>query len=431
MVQEHEHAHPPGTAPVETEQGIDLAGQSLGQALRLSFLLLTGIIVVLILFFFGRGAFKVPPDQKVVVLRFGRAAEKRVKDEGLHYAWPSPIDEVVRLSVKSRPLTVNTFWPTMTDYEREQAIEKAERGEDVTENVFGAKGAYMLTGDLNIVESRWSVVYNVRTDAASLVKYFRNVAIDERYPYDDNRRYTQERALVKNALQAAVVREISALPVTKIYPPQRETDLPRRVLLQMRSLLDDLDCGLEVAQVNLLEIRPPEDVKVAFDAVLAAIQAAEELRIAAEREAKQSLIRAAGDVGPDLGEAIDGWWKAREKNDTEMMEDKEKEIQKIFALAQGEVRTTLASAETYKTTIVEETQGDAKTISDLVAQSPVAIRMSLEVGHVKTLQKVFQACYEKFLFRPMDGAKSTLEIWLNRRPEIRRKEKVYLDIEKE
>jgi len=424
VVQEHEHAS--GGAPAEAEQGIDLAGQSLGKALRLSFLLLTVIIVVLILFFFGRGAFEIPPDQKVVVLRFGRADVVRVKDEGLHYAWPSPVDEVVRISIKSRKLTVNTFWPKFSELERQEAAEKAKRGDDVAESIIGAEGAYMLTGDLNIVEGRWDIVYNVRNDPESLVKYFTKVAIDERYPYNDERRYTQERTLIKNILHSAVVREISALPVASIYPRQSATDLPERVLTQMRNVLNRLDCGMEIAQVNLIEIRPPENVKAAFDAVLEAIQEAEQNRIAAERAMKEMLISAAGEVGLKLGPAIDAWWEAHEKDDTARMAEQEKMIEELFASAQGEVQNTLAEAETYKTRIVSETKGDADRINKLVLQSPVAIRLFLEDRHVDTMEDVLQGCYEKFLFRPMDGSKSTIEIWMNRRPELLRQEKAPL-----
>ena len=62
--------------------------------------------------FLAQGFFTVQSDQKAIILRFGAYEEGRVKDQGLHYALPYPIDRVVPIRVKPRKLEVNTFWST-------------------------------------------------------------------------------------------------------------------------------------------------------------------------------------------------------------------------------------------------------------------------------------------------------------------------------
>ena len=57
-----------------------------------------------------QGFFTVQSDQKAIILRFGAYEEGHVKDQGIHFAFPYPIDRVVPIWVRPRKLEVNTFW---------------------------------------------------------------------------------------------------------------------------------------------------------------------------------------------------------------------------------------------------------------------------------------------------------------------------------
>src|SRR4030043_419472 len=70
----------------------DAGNKSLADALRISFFVLNIIMVVLVILFFGSGVFTVGPDERAMVLRFGKirgdTTEERVLSPGLHWAIP-------------------------------------------------------------------------------------------------------------------------------------------------------------------------------------------------------------------------------------------------------------------------------------------------------------------------------------------------------
>jgi len=100
----------PAGEATDVQPAFDEASASLADALRTSFSVLTFIIVGLLVVFLLQGLFTVQSDQKAIILRFGAYEEGRVKDQGIHYALPYPIDRVVPIWVRTRELGVNTFW---------------------------------------------------------------------------------------------------------------------------------------------------------------------------------------------------------------------------------------------------------------------------------------------------------------------------------
>jgi len=398
---------PPAEAPsANTQPALDHASESLGHALRLSFRVLTVVISLLVLVFLLRGVFRVKPDQKALVLRWGIASLDRVKDEGLHYAWFYPIDEVIRVPFRQQEVEVNTFWPKVTEQEKQNKAEGKENAPE--ESVPGAEGAYMLTGDLNVLEARWDVRYQLKDGAQAVIDYYNRIGMDERYPIEDPRRYRTEGLFVKALLQAVVVREAGGMKVFDAYPSKPE--LSERVKIAMNEVLEGLACGLKVTQVNLTQVRPPQSVKAAFDAVLEAYQNADNARIEAERRRKEVLIKAAGDKGIELGDKVEQAWAAKAAGD-------EARFKRLIA----EVRSALSPG---KAQGHAKTEGDGKLVSELVAQAginPDAVRIFLKDRYVTTLYEVLDKCYEKYVYRPMgDRKNATLELWLDRRPELLR-----------
>jgi len=396
----------------ETQPGLDAAGQSLAHALRLSFRVLTFVILFLLVVFVARGFFTVEPGEKKLILRFGRADERRVMDQGIHYAFPYPVDEVITIDTKSKKLEVNTFWPKVSEEAKEALAEDKLKEKELPKVVPGAEGGFMLTGDLNILEARWDVTYRVNEDPRSLIKYFNTVGSK------DNEE--DEQRLIKVAMQSAIIREVGRLGVFEAYP-RGATALPSLVKNTASRILKQLDCGLELEQVNLKDIRPPMRVKDAFDEVLSAQQMAASMKTSAERDAKKTLIDAAGEVGIELGKAIEAWWAAREQGRTDDMQEAQQRIRTLFAQAGGKARTIIAQAQAYKTAVVQEAKADAAQIQSLLANPPRDVKTFLDHFRVEALQEVLNNCYEKYLYQPI-GSKTqgTLEIWLNRRPELLR-----------
>ena len=102
---------------------LDTAGESLSNALRLSFTILKAIMVVLVILFLTSGIFRVQEDENALVLQFGKirgkVSENRVLKPGLHWAWPEPISEIITIPVtKVQALAINSFWYFETDAEK-------------------------------------------------------------------------------------------------------------------------------------------------------------------------------------------------------------------------------------------------------------------------------------------------------------------------
>jgi regulator of protease activity HflC (stomatin/prohibitin superfamily) len=399
----------PAAEPADVRPALDEASASLADALRTSFRVLTVIIVLLLGAFVAQGFFTVQSDQKAIILRFGAYEEGRVKDQGIHYAFPYPIDRIVRIWVRTRKLEVNTFWAKTTETAKEARMEK---GTETPKPVEGAEDAYMLTGDLNVLQAQWDVTYRIRQDNKAVVDYYKTIGESVAGEIPDN-----EIRLVRTALQSSVVREVAGMKAFDVYPRGKEV-LVEAVKKSLDQTLRDLNCGLEVDRVTLRELRPPAEVKPAFDDVLAATQAMAELRVSATRDREKTLIETAGEHGVQLGDYIEKWWAAKAAGNTEETASIEEEMSKIFQRPGGQVRVLIADAETYRSQVVESAKGDRSTMESLL-KNPGQIKVFLDHARVDALQDVLNACYEKYYYNAAsDKSHRLLELWLNRRPEL-------------
>jgi hypothetical protein len=96
----------PERAPVE-----DPGARALIEALASSLKLVRWLLVGMLIIFVFTGVFTVPPDEMAVLLRFGRPVgegEARLLKPGLHWKFPPPIDERVRLEVGRSHTAVST-----------------------------------------------------------------------------------------------------------------------------------------------------------------------------------------------------------------------------------------------------------------------------------------------------------------------------------
>lgn len=87
----------PVTRPME-----DSSTRALSDALSSSFKIIKVLMVVLVVIFLGSGIFTVEPNEVAVVLRFGKplgSGPDQVLQQGLHWSFPSPIDEIVTVPI--------------------------------------------------------------------------------------------------------------------------------------------------------------------------------------------------------------------------------------------------------------------------------------------------------------------------------------------
>lgn len=141
---------------------VDAGSQALSEALRSSFSIVKFVMVILVLVFLGSGFFTVGPQERAMILRLGKAigGEKALLGPGLHWSWPYPIDECVRVPITSIQKVRSTVGWYATTPEAEQA------GTDytplpVSTPLNSLVDGYVLTADRNIVHTRATLTYHI------------------------------------------------------------------------------------------------------------------------------------------------------------------------------------------------------------------------------------------------------------------------------
>lgn len=285
---------------------IDTARKSLADALRLSFNILKFVMAVVLILFLTSGIFVVHQHESGVVYRFGKIAGKpgeKVLDPGLHWAWPFPVDEHVILpTARVRTMEIS-FMPSgreVTARGRRKIPEKLQPGID----------RYCLTGDANIINSKWLIRYRIDDPIA----YVTGALLPEK--------------ILKVFSLAAIIRETSRFGVDEALRT-RVDELRRSVSKTIKKQLLRADIGLALEGVDLKEIIPPEQVMGAFNSV-----------VMAEQERSQKI------------------------NEARAYENK------IVNEAGGESARIVSQANTSRTRVVEQTRADSEYIKSLLKQYP-------------------------------------------------------------
>lgn len=152
----------PGSANVAGEW-IDPAGQSLADALRVSFRLLTGIMIVVVIGFLLTGLRSIKQQEIGIKKVFGKVTG--TADPGLAYTWPFPIGEIQTVTTSEQSLTIDDFW-------------LFEQASDLTKKLSqrrpppgglrpGLDGA-LLTGDRNLLHTKLVCQYVIADDVGAL-----------------------------------------------------------------------------------------------------------------------------------------------------------------------------------------------------------------------------------------------------------------------
>ena len=226
----------------------------------------TGIAIVaiaILVIWLASGFYRVLPDEVGVVLRFG--AYNRTTQPGLNYHLPTPIEKVLT--------------PSVTRVNRTEIGYRSAEG--TTNRGVGTRQvpeeALMLTGDENIVDINFTVFWVIKDAQAYL--------FDIRDPD----------ATVKSAAESAMREVVGETPIAQALSEGRgkiETDTQH--LLQ--GILDAYRAGVEVTQLQLLRVDPPDPVIDAFRDVQRALADRERLRNEAEAYRNDIIPRARGDA---------------------------------------------------------------------------------------------------------------------------------------
>ena len=156
----HTHDEPPEPAPAP-ETPVDAGSQALAEALRSSFAIIKVVMVLLVLLFLASGFFTVGPQERAIVLRFGKAqgeGEAALLLPGLHWSFPYPIDESIKVSISGLQQVSSTVgWYAVTPEQMLAGIEPPASG---TLNPIA--DGYALTADANIIHTRATLTYRIK-----------------------------------------------------------------------------------------------------------------------------------------------------------------------------------------------------------------------------------------------------------------------------
>ena len=230
------------------------------------------------------GIYRVEPDEQGLVMRFG--AYVGSTPPGLNYHLPWPVETVQILPV-TRINRVEIGFQSSTD---EPEVTARTLGGGREEPVRGLPArdvtaeSLMLTGDENIVDINASVFWRI-SDAAAY-------AFNTRNP-----NYT-----VKSAAESVLRQVVGHTPIQSALTEGRAA-IELAVTTGTQAILDQYKSGIEITQVQLQKVDPPNDVIEAFRDVQRANTDADTARNEAQSYSNDIVPRARGEAAAVTAEA--------------------------------------------------------------------------------------------------------------------------------
>ncbi len=405
-----------GVAGVE---GLDPAGKSLAEALRVSFVILKVIMAVLAVLFLLSGFKVVESDEKAIVLRFGKvrgAGESAILGPGWHWIFPYPIDEMVRIPVENMVnLPINSFWyyEDPADLLPDGSVRRPRidetlkptrdgycivRGEQTEGRIAAGAGS-----DYNIVHSKWVLTYQI-TDP---IRFFQNVYVDM-----DNIEPGQNYAdvigrnvepMLKSMFEDAVVRSMVNYTIDEAIA-SKET-IPGNVGELLQERLDEIDSGVRVASVQMSNSIWPRQVEEAFIQSTKAAQQKETAIREAQTYRDKALNEAAGAVSEELLATVLG-----EKKVSKEQEDF------LWSQLAGKSQGKIAQARAYRREVVESAKANAAYLQAILPEYRERPELVLHNLYAEAIERIFGSVDEKVVID--NPTSKELRIQLNRNPAI-------------
>jgi membrane protease subunit HflK len=329
----------------------DPGHEALAEALQVSFRLLRAVMVLLLGLYALSGIFVVKQDEKALVLLFGKIAGRpgeQIKGPGIHWTWPRPIGEIVRVKTEQvQSLETGTFAlaPTAPNQPPPGGDSPLRPGHD----------GYSLTGDANLMHSRWAVRYQV--DDPQVAQF----------------RFADLPAVLHRELDHAIQHASSRFAIDRALRTDLEA-FRAAVADEVVRRSQQLGLGIRIVGVELLFVAPPRQVAEAFNQV-----------IAAEQERSENISAARSYATRTVNEA------------------------------EGQAARLLAEAAAYQRRIVSEVSADADYFNKVYAEyvkNPAVIARTLRQDSVR---RALENAAEKFLL-PEGGRQQQLRLLINREP---------------
>jgi membrane protease subunit HflK len=223
-----------------------------------------GIIGFVVLILLAGSFYQVAPDEMGVILRLGKYV--RSTDPGLHFKLPLGLEALTKVPVQRQLKLEFGFRTVRAGVNTQYAIPPDAQAE-----------AIMLTGDLNVVVVEWIVQYKIK-DA---YKYLFKMRDTEATFRDMNE------AVVRRVVGDSAVDEIITIGRGRIAAEAKD---------ELQKLCDLYEIGIDINQLILQDVNPPDPVKPSFNEVNEALQEKERKINEAWSEYNQEIPKAQGEA---------------------------------------------------------------------------------------------------------------------------------------
>jgi len=271
--------------------------------------IISAVLILLIIWIIS-GFYKVNANEQGVILRFGEWV--RTTQPGLHYHLPYPIETAKTPKVTKINKTEIGF-VTFRDSKRLLLEE-----------------SLMLTGDENIVDINFSVFWLIK-DAGKFLFNVRN----------------PERSV--KAVSESVMREVIANSLISSALAEGRKDIEMKSIKAIQLVLDKYGSGVEITQLQLQKVDPPDQVIDSF----------------------RDVQRARADKEKAINEAI------AYRND-------------IIPKARGNAAKIVQESEAYKKEVIARSEGDANRFNSILKSYKTNEDVTKNRIYLETLEEVFQ-----------------------------------------
>jgi membrane protease subunit HflK len=280
------------------------------------------LLVLVIGFCLMQAVYTVQPDERGVESVFGKPKDE-ISGPGLHFMfWPVETVELVNITEQQQKIGTGT----------------GQQGEGL-----------MLTGDQNIVNVQFSLLFSVTDPRA----YLYNVA---------------EPGKTLSQVADSVMREVvGRRPAQDIFRDNRQA-VAQEVKEAIQTTIDNYHAGIAVNTVSIEDVSPPKEVSNAFDEVQRA-----------------------------------------EQDEDKMIEQANQYANKVRGQANGEAAQIREQAAAYKNRVVKDAEGEAARFLSVYEQYKKAPEITRKRLYLETMEKVF-ASSRKVITDTAPGSNSILPL---------------------
>ena len=373
---------------MEAERNIEKASQNgmragieaLTGSFRYVFILLTVFIFGTIVWYFTFwGYFTVNPQEAAIVLRFGKITN--VYTEDWHWAFPYPVNRIVRIPRDRQVMMIKAFWPNPS-----VNVPTGEEMAAMAQPIVPGRDGSLITGDANIIHTQWEIVYEISNPE----KYFSSCLCpddpgspDENMVNPLNGKVAGTRGpqtMLKSIFEDEIIK---ATAVQKVEDPlyKEVTKYQDKVEKGISDALLTWDIGVTLKSALLKDKTPPFSIVAAFHDVINAEQQSESIKL----KAKNYAVKA------------------------------EQE-------AQTESKNIIVDSEVYKSRLVSEIESESVYFKKILVEYRQNRQSVLIPLYTDTVVSLLEKIKDKYIIPESNkGEKQELRIMLNPEPDYKKK----------